>query len=114
MLKWPPKKWTGFGKKETGQVKPCGNGPMNTCGQKQGAMSKLRIVLDTNGLLVSISRNSPYRPIFDHFLDGKYELLISTEILNEYIEKLQEKANSFVANNISEVIINAQNVIFVN
>lgn len=76
-------------------------------------MKYLKIVLDTNALLVSISRNSQFRLIFDMFLDGRFELLVSTEILNEYVEKLQEKANPFVANNISEVIINAQNVAFV-
>ncbi len=76
-------------------------------------MKYLKVVLDTNGLLVSISRNSQFRLIFDKFLDGRFDLLVSTEILNEYVEKLQEKANPFVANNISEVIINAQNVVFV-
>ncbi len=65
-------------------------------------------------MLVSIPKNSPYRPIFDKFLDGEYDLLVSTEILNEYVEKLEEKANQFVANNISEVLINAKNVVFVN
>ncbi|MCF8243625.1 MAG: putative toxin-antitoxin system toxin component, PIN family [Saprospiraceae bacterium] len=77
-------------------------------------MNDLKIVLDTNALLVCISRNSKFRLIFDKFLDGYFELLVSTEILNEYVEKLQEKANSFVANNISEVLINAQNVVLVN
>ena len=77
-------------------------------------MNQNRIVLDTNGLLVSISRNSPYRPIFDKFLNGEFDLLVSTEILNEYVEKLEEKANQIVANNISEVLINAKNVVFVN
>jgi uncharacterized protein len=76
-------------------------------------VQKTKVVLDTNALLVSISRNSDFRLIFDRFLDGAFDLLVSTEILNEYIEKLQEKANPFVANNISEVIINAQNVVFV-
>ena len=73
-------------------------------------MSNIRVVLDTNVLLVSISRRSIFRPIFDSIIDGKIELIISNEILNEYTEIIERKANATVANNIAEFLINRQNV----
>lgn len=71
----------------------------------------MRIVLDTNALLVSISTKSEYRPIFDALLNGRYELIISNEILSEYIEVLERKANPVVASNIAEVLLNLENVV---
>jgi len=71
----------------------------------------LRIVMDTNVLLISISTKSIYRPIFDALLRGKYELAISNEILSEYIEVLERKANNTVAVNIAELLLNSENVI---
>ncbi len=73
-------------------------------------MSKLRVVLDTNAFLVSISRKSKFRPIFDCLLSGKIQLVISNEILMEYVEIIEEKANATVANNIAELLINRKNV----
>jgi len=49
---------------------------------------KLRIVLDTNIILSSISRNSPYRIILDKLFENKYELFLTNEIFLEYEEKL--------------------------
>ncbi len=71
----------------------------------------MRVVLDTNVLLVSIPTKSRYRPIFDALLDGKFELAISNEVLSEYLEVLERKANISVAANIAEVLLNCQNVL---
>lgn len=71
----------------------------------------MRVVLDTNVLLISISSKSRYRPIFDALLNGTFELAISNEILSEYIEVLERKANTIVAVNIAEVLLNSENVI---
>jgi len=73
--------------------------------------NKLLVVLDTNALLVSISRKSKYRPIFEGLISGSYDLAITNEILNEYIEIIERKANIVVANNIAEFILNLPNVI---
>ncbi len=35
------------------------------------------VVIDTNCLLQIISRRSPYRPIWDAFLQGRYQLCVS-------------------------------------
>ena len=70
----------------------------------------MRIVLDTNALLVSIPRNSKYRLIFDSFLLKQYSLIISNEILSEYAEIIEQKANSMVSTNIVEMLMSATNV----
>ena len=43
------------------------------------------VVIDTNCLLQIISRKSPYRPIWDAFLAGRYTLCASNEILEQQI-----------------------------
>jgi len=73
-------------------------------------MSKLRVVLDSNVLLVSIARKSKFRPIFNSLLNGQFQAVITNEILNEYIEIIERKANAIVAHNIAESITNLPNV----
>lgn len=70
----------------------------------------MRVVLDTNSLLVSIGRKSKYRPIFDALLEGKIRLLISNDIVNEYVEKLEEKTNAIVAENISDLLMRSPDI----
>lgn len=48
----------------------------------------MRIVLDTNVLVQSLSARNALRPIFEAVLESKVELLVSTEILLEYEEVL--------------------------
>lgn len=70
----------------------------------------MKIVLDTNILLVSIATKSKYRTIFDSILSEKIEIFVTTEILNEYAEIIQNKTNSFISNNILEMLIILPNV----
>lgn len=70
----------------------------------------MRVVIDTNVMLMSISKRSKYRLIFDSLILGEYELMVSNEILSEYVEKIEEKANAIVANNIGEFLINSKYV----
>lgn len=70
----------------------------------------MKVVLDTNSLLVSIGRKSKYRPIFDALLDGKITLLISNDIVNEYVEKLEEKANAIIATNILDFMMRSPDI----
>lgn len=65
----------------------------------------MKVVLDTNILLVSIPKKSQFRVIFDSLLKNKYELIISNDILSEYIEIITQKTNSLVANNITELLL---------
>ena len=68
------------------------------------------VVLDTNALLVSIPKKSIYRPILDALIDGKFDLVISNNILSEYVEIIGRKANAIVANNIAEMLLSLDNL----
>ena len=50
----------------------------------------LKVVLDTNCLLRSVSRRSPYAIVLDKLYQGSYQLFITNDILLEYEEKLTE------------------------
>lgn len=52
-----------------------------------------RLVLDTNSLLQCISHRSRYHDLWLSFLDGRNELCVSTEILDEYAEILERKTS---------------------
>ena len=73
-----------------------------------------RIVLDTNCLLMSIPRKSPYHQILLDFLAGKYLLCVSNEVVLDYEEILTRKVGSLVANNIINAILASSNTIFIN
>ena len=68
------------------------------------------VVIDTNCLLQIISRRSPYRPIWDAFLAGRYTLCASNEILDEYQEILEQQISPTVAENVVMLILNQENV----
>jgi predicted nucleic acid-binding protein len=55
------------------------------------------VVIDTNILLISIPRRSKYRPIFDAYLNNKISLVITTDILLEYLEITGRKAKTGIA-----------------
>ncbi len=71
------------------------------------------VVIDTNCLLQIIARKSPYRPIWDAFLSGKYQLCVSNEILEEYQEILEQQITPTVAENVILLILNRNNTILV-
>lgn len=71
------------------------------------------VVIDTNCLLQIIARKSPYRPILDAFLAGKYQLCVSNEILEEYQEILEQQITPTVAENVILLILNRNNTILV-
>jgi len=70
----------------------------------------MRIVLDTNSILVSISKKSPYRPIFDAIINNEITLLVSNEILMEYAEIIERRASIIVATNIIEFLVQSKSV----
>ncbi len=57
----------------------------------------MKVVLDTNVLLAALPKSSGTHIIFEHLLKGSYTLCITTDILNEYEEVFQKKANSAIA-----------------
>lgn len=72
-----------------------------------------RIVLDTNCLLMSLPKNSPYREIWNAFLDGRIILCVSNEILEEYLEIFSQKTTETIANNVISTILNRFNVVLI-
>ena len=68
------------------------------------------VVIDTNCLLQIISKKSPYRPIWDAFLTGRYDLCVSNEILDEYQEMLGQQITPTIAENLVLLILNKSNV----
>lgn len=70
----------------------------------------MRIVLDTNVLLVSISRKSKYRPIVDALRLQQYDLLVTSSILLEYEEIISQQSSAEVAGNFLNALQNFSNV----
>ena len=68
------------------------------------------VVIDTNCLFQIISKKSPYRPIWDAFLTGRYDLCVSNEILDEYQEILGQQITPTIAENLVLLILNKSNV----
>ena len=73
----------------------------------------MRVVLDTNCLIASLSRRSPYYNVWSSLQTGEYVLCVSNEILEEYEEIISFKTNSLIASNVIQTIINCVNVEFV-
>ncbi|MDO5522596.1 MAG: putative toxin-antitoxin system toxin component, PIN family [Bacteroidia bacterium] len=69
-----------------------------------------KIVLDTNVLLISLPHASPYRPIFDNLLSGKFILLITEDIFQEYLEIIAQKTTAAIADNIGRALNQLVNV----
>ncbi|MBE6340518.1 MAG: putative toxin-antitoxin system toxin component, PIN family [Bacteroidales bacterium] len=74
-------------------------------------MQNNRIVLDTNCLLVSISCYGEGYPVWRGFLDGRYTLCVSTDVLEEYEEIISRLASAEVARNVIDAILKRKNVL---
>jgi putative PIN family toxin of toxin-antitoxin system len=70
----------------------------------------MRIVVDTNVLLTSISRKSGTRWLFDAIIGQSVTLLITNEILTEYREIIAQRANEIVAENVTGTLVNLASV----
>lgn len=73
----------------------------------------MRVVLDTNVLLISISERSSLHSIFAHFLNEQYQLCVTTDILIEYEEIITRHLGKEVASAVLQTIENAPNVEFI-
>ncbi len=75
-------------------------------------MKKIKAVIDTNVLLKTIKRTNSEFFIYQAFESELFDWVVSTEILNEYEEKLTDFYSSKTANLVLEILCNASNVIF--
>ena len=71
----------------------------------------MKIVLDSNILLVAVAIKSSYRPIWTAFLDEKFDLILSDDILYEYGEIMQRHSKLGLSNLVMEVFADSANVI---
>ena len=65
-------------------------------------------------MLVAISKKSLYRPIFESFINEKYTLCVTTDILMEYEEIVGLHLGRNLSSNLLQLIENAINVEFHN
>lgn len=70
----------------------------------------MRIVVDTNCMLVSISRNSKYNWLFQALVDKEFDLCISNEIVNEYEEIIEKFFSKETVEPFYELLTTASNV----
>lgn len=68
---------------------------------------KRTIVLDTNCLIQSLPERSPYHKVWTDFINGRYILCVSNEILDEYEEIIERLVSPNVARYIIEAIIHS-------
>lgn len=59
--------------------------------------ANLKVVLDTNIILSSISSKSPYKIIFDKIFSGEIDIYVTSDILLEYEEKIVQIFNKHLA-----------------
>ncbi|MCB9431259.1 MAG: putative toxin-antitoxin system toxin component, PIN family [Ardenticatenaceae bacterium] len=71
---------------------------------------KLKVVLDTNVLLVSISSKSKYHWLFQKLLQQEFEIAITNEILTEYEEIISRKYSVTAAQNTIRTLLLLPNV----
>lgn len=73
----------------------------------------MKIVLDTNVVLVSISSRSSYHWVFKQLLLGKYQLAVSTDILEEYEEIIGQHMGEEAAKYALSTLTELPNVLFI-
>lgn len=73
----------------------------------------MRIVLDTNVLLVSLSPFSKHAPIFDALLAGRFTLLLSSEVITEYDEVIGRRYDRETVQDVLRLLVSLQNVEFI-
>jgi putative PIN family toxin of toxin-antitoxin system len=71
----------------------------------------MKIVLDSNVLISALGKRSKYRPIWDAFTEGYYQLIVSEDILKEYEEIMQEHSAPGAAEIVMEIFIESPDVI---
>jgi uncharacterized protein len=70
----------------------------------------MKVLVDTNCLLVAIPQKSTYRWLYDNLKAGELTLAVSTEILAEYEEQIADFYSPTVAENVLKTIINLPNI----
>ncbi|MDX1938974.1 MAG: putative toxin-antitoxin system toxin component, PIN family [Saprospiraceae bacterium] len=69
----------------------------------------MKIVLDTNVILVSVSRKSPFHWVFQNLIDKNYSLCFTTDILLEYEEVIARHMDKEFAAEIIDLLLEIDN-----
>ena len=69
------------------------------------------MVLDTNCLIMAISARNEYHQVWQAFLDGKYIMCVTNEIIEEYSEVISRNISPFLSELVISAIINRKNVL---
>ncbi|QJD78704.1 putative toxin-antitoxin system toxin component, PIN family [Spirosoma rhododendri] len=70
----------------------------------------MKIVLDTNCLLVSISTRSPYHWLFQAIRQKRFDLYISNEILTEYVELIDRYFSPVVSEPVYQLLTQSDHI----
>jgi putative PIN family toxin of toxin-antitoxin system len=70
----------------------------------------VKVVLDTNVLLVAISPKSRNRWLFDALINGEYTLCLTTDILDEYAEIIEREMGAEVAEMTLDLLLMLPNI----
>ena len=73
----------------------------------------MRLVIDTNILWVSVSRRSTTNWLFQDLIGGKFTLCVTTDILDEYAEIIEQKMGHKTAEMVLKLLGELENVEFV-
>ena len=71
----------------------------------------MKIVLDTNCLLISLSDKSPYRCVWDAFVQGQLTLCYTTAMIEEYEELLWRLSSPVTVFRTMEMLLDSPNVV---
>lgn len=72
----------------------------------------MKVVIDSNVLLVAIGKRSRFRPIWDAFLNGVYQLIISEDIIHEYEEILYTHSAPGAAELVMEILSESPDAVY--
>ena len=73
----------------------------------------IKVVIDTNVLVASLSSKSQHHWIIELLLQGKLTAFVTTEMMHEYEEILERKYSATVANHFLKALRELPNVIFI-
>ena len=73
----------------------------------------MKVVIDTNVLLVIISPRSPFNGIWQALLSGKFQMYVTSDILDEYAEIIERQMGLRVAEAVLDLLTELPNVHFI-
>ncbi len=74
--------------------------------------NNLKVVIDTNVLLVSVSDRSEWHWLYKAIIEKKVDVFVTTEILHEYEEKITEHWSAEIARTVIRTLLELPNVHF--